>query len=70
MYHSEDTLNIEIDEIWMLMMKVPKRRHTNIIRISNKKLKLTIRVCINKASGQKQHKISKLGELKTTMIEE
>jgi hypothetical protein len=61
---------MEIDEIWMLMMKVPKRRHTKVRRITNKKVQLTVRLCINKASGQQQHKIWKPGELKTTEVEQ
>jgi hypothetical protein len=69
MYQQEDKLDMEIDEMWMLMVKVPKRKYTEVRRIVNNRVQLTVQVCINKASGQLQHKIWRPGELKTTTIQ-
>jgi len=61
MYQQKDKLDMEIDEIWMLIMRVltriPKRRNTKVIRKTNNTVQLTVRRCINKASGQQKHKI-------------
>jgi hypothetical protein len=35
MYQQEDKLDMEIDEMWKLIKKVPKRNHIEVIRIVN-----------------------------------
>jgi hypothetical protein len=58
-------LDMKIDEMWMLMTKLPKRKHTEVGRKINIKVQLTIQDCISKGSGQLQHKIWRPRELKT-----
>jgi putative protein kinase ArgK-like GTPase of G3E family len=59
---------MDIDEMCMLMTKLPKRKHTKVRMIVNNRVQLTIQICINKPSGQQQHKIWRPRELKTTTI--
>jgi hypothetical protein len=35
MYNKEDKMDMEIDEMWMLMVKVPKRKYIEVRRIVN-----------------------------------
>jgi predicted metal-dependent hydrolase len=48
MYQQEDRLDMEIEEIRMLMMKVSQRRHTEVRKTINNKVQLILQVFINK----------------------
>jgi hypothetical protein len=42
MYQSLDRPNMEIDELWMLMMRVHKRRHNKVIRTNTNKVQMIV----------------------------
>jgi type I site-specific restriction endonuclease len=50
-YQQEDKLDKEIDEIWMLIMKVPKRRHTEVRRTVSSRVQLSVQVYVSKENG-------------------
>jgi hypothetical protein len=56
-YQQKDKLDLDIDEIWMLMMRVPKRRHTKVRRMASDEIQFTERIYISEESGQQQHKL-------------
>lgn len=62
-FQSRAKLDDEIDKMWM-----SKRRYNKKRRTTNDKIQLIERLYINKASGQQQHKVWKLGEWKATIV--
>ena len=68
MYQQEENLDMEIDKMRILMMKMHEKFHTNVRREFNCRRKMTIQECINKESGQLQHEFWKPGRLKKAMI--
>ena len=73
-YQSKDRLDMEIEELRLLMVKMSQRRHEERMKIfvsrgkkqNNKRRQMTEGDGRSKASGAWQHKIWKLGELKMT----
>ena len=74
LYQSKDRLDMEIEELRLLMVKMSQRRHDEIVNIfinrakkrSNKRGHMTEKDCRSKASGALQQNFWKPGELKMT----
>jgi response regulator RpfG family c-di-GMP phosphodiesterase len=66
MYQHKDKLDIEIEMMRKLMMKVSQRRHTEVKKTVNNRLKMTMQVFINKEGGKRQNQIWDPGKLQTT----
>lgn len=64
MYDVGDKLDIEIDRVRTLMMKVHEKLNTNVIRVGKSIRKMNVQKYINKESGKIQHKVLKRGRLK------
>ena len=56
-----------IEEIRMLMLKIPERMHTNVKREVNNMEQLTVQEIFNKVSGQLQYKVWKPRRKKITI---
>ena len=54
MYQQEDILDMDIEEIRMLMMKVSHGRHTKIKKTINNIVQFILHICINKENGKLQ----------------
>ena len=73
-YQPKDRMDVEIEELRLLMVKMSLRRNEERINISisrasrqnNGKIHMTEEDCRSKASGALQQKIWKLGELNMT----
>ena len=48
-----------IEEIRMMILKIPERMHTNVKRVVNSKEQLTVQDIFSKVSGQLQYKVWK-----------
>ena len=74
MYHPKDRLDMEIEELRMLMVKVYQRRNEERMKIyiiienrkNNDRRQMTEEDCRRKSSRALQQKIWKPGELKMT----
>ena len=77
-YHPKDRMDMEIEELRLLMVKMSQRRNEERMNIfinrekkkSSKRGRMTKKDCRSKASGGLQQKIWKPGELKMTNKEQ
>jgi hypothetical protein len=66
MYYHKDKLDIEIEAMREILMKVPQKRQIKVSRKQGSNLKkVTKEDCNNKANGALQHKIWKSGEFQS-----
>lgn len=66
---SKKWLDMEIDKLTRLMMKVPRKRCTNVKKVVNNRQKLSVQEIINKVNGRLQYNIWRLGERRVTKDE-
>ena len=78
MYQPKDRMDMEIEELSMLMVKMSQRRHEEGMKIyisrankqKNNRRQMTKEYCRIKSSGALQHKVWKPGELRMTKKKE
>jgi hypothetical protein len=54
MCQKEDKLDMGIEEMRMLMIKVSERRHIEVRRTINNRVQLILKICISKTNGKLQ----------------
>jgi len=67
-YHPEDKLDIEIEEMRKLMVEVSQKRHTEMKKTVGSRVKVNVQIFINKEGGVLHNYIWDPGRLQSTIM--
>ena len=69
-YQQRTKIDIEINELWVLMNEMPKRRYTKKKKKTSHKVQLTEEGYINNTSGRRQNVVRDPGEKSWQQLED